>query len=264
MTTSSFTGPIAEYYAEFRRGYPPPVIDRLMAALDLDDRSRVLDLGCGTGQLTVPLAACTRSVLGVDIEADMLRLARRAGQDAGADNITWMLGADSDLGALAPWVGEHVLDAVTIGQAPHWMDPPRLFRALRRLVRPGGGVAVITNGTPQWLQDVPWSRALRRHLEAWLGIQLTARCGTDPSSRRAYREALIAAGFDQIIDAAVTYREDLTFAQLVGSVYSAMPLDQLPQPDEREAFEQQLRDALGASTFAEHVPVTLLVGRRGT
>jgi hypothetical protein len=37
---------------------------------------------------------------------------------------------------------------VTIAQALHWMQAPELFRAAAPLIRPGGGVAVVTNGTP--------------------------------------------------------------------------------------------------------------------
>jgi cyclopropane fatty-acyl-phospholipid synthase-like methyltransferase len=64
MTVSAFSGPVAEFYARFRRGCPDAVVDRLAAALGLDVRSRVLDIGCGTGQLTLPLAARTRAVVG--------------------------------------------------------------------------------------------------------------------------------------------------------------------------------------------------------
>jgi ubiquinone/menaquinone biosynthesis C-methylase UbiE len=264
MTMSStFTGSVAEHYARFRRGYPPAVVDRLVAALDLDARSRVLDIGSGTGQLALPLAAHTRHVVAVDVEPDMLRLARRSALDAGVTTVTWVLAADTELDALAPLTGEHAFDAATIGQALHWMDAPRLFQTLHRLVGAGGGVAVVTNGEPQWLLDTEWSRALRRHLEAWSGRPLTARCGTDPDSRRSYRNALAAAGFDRIEDIEVEHREQLTFAQLAGSVYSAMSPDTLPRGGARESFERQLHAALGnAETFPEDVRVSLLVGRR--
>jgi SAM-dependent methyltransferase len=261
MTASTFTGPVAEFYARFRRGYPPAVVDRLADALGLDSRSHVVDIGCGTGQLTLPLAARTRAALGVDVEPDMLRLARRAALDAGTGNVTWLLASDAELGALVALTGGHAFDAATIGQALHWMDAPRLFRTLRRLVRPGGGVAVVTNGEPQWLLDTAWSRALRAHLEGWLGRSLTARCGTDPEAQRAYREALAAAGFDRIQEVTVAHREELRFDALVGSVYSAMTPETIPAGRDREAFETRLREALGPEPYAEDVRVTLLVGR---
>jgi ubiquinone/menaquinone biosynthesis C-methylase UbiE len=264
MTSRGFTGPVAENYARFRRGYPPAVIDALVTALALDEGSRVLDLGCGTGQLTIPLAGRTRSVLGMDVEPDMLRLARRAAQDSGTDNTTWVLGADSDVGALLALLGEQALDAVTIAQALHWMDPPALFAVLRRLVRPRGSVAVIANGTPLWLQEAHWSRRLRGVLEAWLDTELTSWCGTDAASRRGYRDALAAAGFDRTADVTVEYTAELTVEQVVGNLYSAMTPDQLPRGEEREGFEERVRAALGepsaTGTFAEQVSVSVLIG----
>lgn len=263
MASRGFTGDVAECYAKFRRGYPPAVVDELMNVLSLDTHSSVLDLGCGTGQLAIPLAARVRAVLGVDIEADMLRLARRAGLDAEAGNIGWMLGAETDLDALAPLLAPRGLDAVTIGNAIHLMDPPQLFRVLGQLVRPGGSVAVIANGTPLWLKNTEWSQRLRRHLEAWFGMQLTSSCGTDPTSRRKYERALAAAGFDQITETSVDYADELTFEQLTGALYSAMPADRLPRPDERQTFEHNLWRAVGTTTesFTEHVHVAILVGQ---
>src|SRR5260370_378425 len=75
----------------------------------------------------------------------------------------------ADVPGLAALLGSRRAGAVTIGQALHWMRYRELIPALVPLLRPGGGIAVITNGTPMWLQDSPWSRALRGFLEQWLG-----------------------------------------------------------------------------------------------
>ena len=64
------------------------------------------------------------------------------------------------------------------------------------MLRPGGGIAIVTNGTPLWLQDSSWSRALRGFLEEWSGATLTATCGTDDASQQRYRDAMTGAGFD--------------------------------------------------------------------
>ena len=104
-------------------------------------------------------------------------------------------------------------------------------------------------------------RALRGHLEAWLGQPLTARCGRDPDAQRAYREALVAAGFERVEEIAVHHRDEVAFAQLVGSVYSAMTPDALPRGADRETFEGGLREVVGGGPFREDVHVRILAGR---
>ena len=59
-----FSGQVAEYYARFRRGYPPEVVDALVDAFSLDHTDVAIDLGCGTGQLTLPLAQRVGAVVG--------------------------------------------------------------------------------------------------------------------------------------------------------------------------------------------------------
>jgi ubiquinone/menaquinone biosynthesis C-methylase UbiE len=180
-----FGGEVADLYHAHRHGYPAAVIDLLADAFTLNDQDLVIDLGCGTGQLALPIARRMRAVLGVDSEPDMLRRGRQAARDAGIASVSWMLGADTDVPTMHGLFGERSVAALTIGQALHWMRYEDLFRAAVPLVRPGGGVAVISNGTPLWLQESTWSQGLREFLERWLGNRLTSRCGTDEESQQS-------------------------------------------------------------------------------
>ncbi|MFJ3824865.1 class I SAM-dependent methyltransferase [Streptomyces nodosus] len=260
--TMGFSGEVAEYYAKFRRGYPPEVFDALCTAFALTTGDTVLDLGCGTGQLAVPLASRVRSVIGMDPEPDMLRLAREAAVRHGVLNATWVLGADTDVRALGELMGQRSLGMAVIGQALHWMQHEELFRALLPLCRSGGGVAVVSNGTPLWLQDSDWSRALRACLERHFGTSLKASCGSDASDRLRYGQALEAAGFERVHEIAIEYSDELSFDQLIGGVYSAIPAGELPGPDDRPAFARSIRQSLPpVRRFSEEVRVSLLVGR---
>jgi ubiquinone/menaquinone biosynthesis C-methylase UbiE len=58
---------------------------------------RVLDLGCGDGRLALGAALYARSVVGVDPDAELIRIAARRGRDAGLRNVTFEIGAGQSL-----------------------------------------------------------------------------------------------------------------------------------------------------------------------
>jgi SAM-dependent methyltransferase len=256
-----FSGEVADFYHRYRHGYPAAVLDVLGDAFGLTGQDVLVDLGCGTGQLTLPMAARVRAVVGMDPEPDMLQRARQAAYERDVRNVTWLIGADSDIPVLRGLLGNNSVAAVTIGQALHWMNRQELFSAIIPLVRAGGGVAVVTNGTPLWLQDTGWSRALRDYLEHWLGTKLRFACGTDEQSQRRYHDDLASAGFD-VLTSAADYTAELDLDQLVGGIYSALAVAQLPAPDQRPAFAEQIRRAVAPHEhFSEHVHVAILAGR---
>jgi hypothetical protein len=188
----------------------------------------------------------------------MLAEARRVAADR--TNLSWMVGADTDVPMIGSLLGKGALGAVTIGQALHWMDHDSLFHALHPLFRPGGGVAVVTNGTPLWLQDSGWSRALRRHLELWLDSEVTSTCGTDEASQTRYAESLTAAGFT-VGRRDFHYQDELDLDRIIGGVYSALPVNLLPPLEQRSYFAKQVGRALeGHTPYHENITVTLLTG----
>jgi trans-aconitate methyltransferase len=253
-----FSGAVADFYERYRRGYPAETFDALGEAFGLTADDVVVDLGCGTGMLALPMAARVRAVVGVDPEPDMLVRARDSALRQGVANAAWMIGADSDMATLKPLLGQ--VGAVMIGRALHWMDHETLFPVLHTLVRPGGGVAVITNGTPIWLQASAWSRALKDFLEQWLGTDLVLTCGADEESQRRYREALEAAGFATSV-ITHTYADEVTLDWITGNIYSALSEDKLP--DQREEFAERVARALEPHTpFVDEVTVTHLIGER--
>lgn len=254
-----FGGEVAGLYHEYRRGYPAAVFDTLIDAFGLTAEDVVVDFGCGTGQLTLPIAGRVRAVVGIDPEPDMLVQARRAAAGQDIANVSLLVGADTDIPALAALLGSQRAGGVTVGQALHWMNYQELIPALVPLLRPGGGIAVITNGTPMWLQDSPWSRALRGFLTEWTGTAPVNPCGTDEASQQRYREVLSRAGL-AVTEARHDYTDELDLDHLVGAVYSAVPL---PPPDERASFTQRIKDAVAPyAPFTEPVPVRMLLGRR--
>ncbi len=259
-----FSGEVAQYYSRFRRGYPPRVIDALVDAFGLDHADVVIDLGCGTGQLTVPLASRVRSAVGVDPEPDMLNLAAAAARAESVGNVSWVRGFDSDLPTIADHLGRGTIGAITVATAIHWMSHDQLFTAARSIVRPGGGVAVVTNGLPLWLQDTDWSRRLRMVLEEWTGRDVHSSCGTDDDARRAYGAAMANAGFT-VHHTTVEYEAKLDIQGVIGGLFSAMSEADVADPVRRDRFAEKVHAALAPrSTFTEHVSVDIRTGTVNT
>ena len=126
-------------YLKFAGERMRPAVD-LIARVPLAAPRTIVDLGCGTGNVTRLLAQRWPGavVTGVDNSAAMLA---RAG-DAGALDgpIRW---CRADLAHWAPAAGEPLPDVVYSNAALHWLDGhPALFPRLLAAVAPGGALAV--------------------------------------------------------------------------------------------------------------------------
>ena len=96
---------------------------------------------------TIALAECARTAVGLDISAEMMRVAPPVA------NVTYMLGQAEML----PFVAER-FDAVTCSSGVHWFDQDRFFVELRRIVRPGGWIGLYDHYF-MGMQDVDAFRA---------------------------------------------------------------------------------------------------------
>ncbi|MFJ9375561.1 class I SAM-dependent methyltransferase [Streptomyces sp. NPDC101455] len=116
---------------EIRRAWA----DRLHGWLP-DRAADILDLGCGTGSLSLLAAEQGHHVTGVDLSPAMVDLARAklAGRDA-----AFLIGD-----AAAPPVGEQRFDVVLVRHVLWTLpDPARVLRHWRGLLRPGGRLVLI-------------------------------------------------------------------------------------------------------------------------
>jgi ubiquinone/menaquinone biosynthesis C-methylase UbiE len=129
---------VAQLYDDSRLGYPTEIIEFVVATAGVGVGSDVLEVGCGTGQLTQGLVPHQFRLTAIDIGASMIAGARRR-IDGSA--VTFHVGSFEDFAATAA-----SFDLIVSGTAFHWVDPEVKFRKSARLLRPGGWLALLATG----------------------------------------------------------------------------------------------------------------------
>lgn len=154
-----------ELYARWRGSELGAITERLERGLVLElagevrDR-KILDIGCGDGDLAIELAKRGASVSGIDLSAAMIDAARERAKKNHAD-ITFDVGTANKL----PF-SSNQFDLVTAITILCFVDDaPPVFQEIARVLRPGGRLVIGELGK--------WSSwAAGRRIRAWLGSPL--------------------------------------------------------------------------------------------
>jgi SAM-dependent methyltransferase len=136
-------GSAAAAYERGRPSYPPEAIDWLLPST----ARHVLDLGAGTGKLTVRLVERGLDVTAVDPIPEMLEVLSSSLPDTPA-----LLGTAEEI----PLPDDSV-DAVLVAQAWHWFDRDRASAEIARVLRPGGTLGLVWNARDErsgWVRDL--------------------------------------------------------------------------------------------------------------
>jgi len=127
-----------EAYVQFRPGYPVELVKTLLQKTMLDTNATVADIGSGTGIFTRLLLDRQLKVFAVEPNANMRNAAEVLFTDY--PNFTSV-----DAPAERTGLAEHSVDLVTAAQAFHWFNNAATKAEFRRILKPGGKLALIWN-----------------------------------------------------------------------------------------------------------------------
>lgn len=248
----------APYYARYRYQYSPEFFRQLAQRLNLDGQGRLLDLGCGTGQLTIPLASLFEEAVGLDPEPEMLEQAALVAQTAGVKNARWVEGGSADLPALD--LG--LFRAVTMGNSFHWMDQHATLVQLDRMVVPGGQLAIIGTTSGGVIFDAleGWSYEVRRILQKMVGETRRAGSAGYQTPPETFEEVLARSAFSRVEVFEMTDTRYLTTEDVIGLLYSTSYASKAVLGDKQAAFEREVREALLALNPADQFPDHIIIG----
>jgi SAM-dependent methyltransferase len=162
---TAFAG-TANDYAAYRPAYPDALLAHLRNAAGTSGHGVLLDLACGPGRIAIPMAAYFQRVVAVDVEPEMISVARQRANQLGMSNIDWRVMPAEQL-LLTPTS----VELITIGEAFHRLDQNRILeRAGKWLIR-DGHLATL-GGESIWSGPEPWKRIVVAVANRWTNISL--------------------------------------------------------------------------------------------
>ncbi len=232
---------VADAYERGRPEYPRAAVGALAAELGLDPGARVLDLAAGTGKLSRALVAAGFDVVAVEpLEPMRELLSQRIGPDRVRDGIAEEIP-----------LGDGEVAAVTVADAFHWFDHSRALEEIARVLRPRGGLAVVST-LPDW-SDAGWAH----ELGSFVASTRPEHPNFDgPPWQQAVTEA---GGWSKPREIRVTTTGPADPQKIVDHMMSMSWIAAMAD-DERQAAAEHMRDLVENGECPAELPLHFVIG----
>ncbi|XP_046400349.1 putative methyltransferase DDB_G0268948 isoform X1 [Ischnura elegans] len=265
----------AAIYSKFRPCTPETLIQRIVTYISekIPGPLKVaVDVGCGSGQSTQVLAPYFSEVYGFDPNETAIAEAIRKGK---IPNVSYGTSTAEKLN-----FQENSVTLVTAGQACHWFDLPAFYEEVKRILVPGGTLALYGYQLPRprfhGSSPTDLSSIVDKFYGDTLGnyvLQQSRECYLEKYSNERYQIPFSTRPLTR--DESVYLEQKGTLADLVGYVssWSAFQNYQKQNGPEKASsilmdFEKELLDATGSKMKPEETDITvrfnyfLLLGRK--
>ncbi|XP_012934872.1 putative methyltransferase DDB_G0268948 [Aplysia californica] len=130
----------SKLYIKYRPTYPDRLYEKVFKFCQESETCTwelAVDVACGSGQSTLPLAKFFKQVIAVDSSEKQISQAPQHMSD-----ISFRCGSAYDL----KFISSGSVDLVTVATAFHWFDPERFFEEADRILKPGGSLILYSFG----------------------------------------------------------------------------------------------------------------------
>ena len=247
---------IAEDYDRSRPSYPDRLVDDLITLADIGERSRVLEIGPGTGQLSVLLAKGGASLLAVERGPKLAEVARRKlSRFEHADVVV----ADFDRWEASP----ASFDVVVAATAFHWLAPSTRVARCAALLRLGGSLAIVQTRWGVAQGDDPFFAASQTCYSRWDPNHDPMFRQTRPEDVRPCAD-LASAGFADVVHKRYVCSREYSAARycdLLGTFSNVLALEEGRRVGLLACISRLIHSQFGGK-IARHDLYDLCIARR--
>lgn len=129
---------VAALYNQIRPGYPNALFEDVIDFSNLSTEGNILEIGCGTGQATLPLARKGYNICCLESGANLAAIAQQ--------NLASYPNAKVLISPFETWGEEETrFNLLISGTAFHWIDPTTRYQKAAQVLKPNGAIALFWN-----------------------------------------------------------------------------------------------------------------------
>jgi len=251
-----------KYYAKYRPGIPSEVINVIVKHFNIKPSDRILDVGCGTGQVALAMEGKCGEMVCMDSDSEMLKLAKRDTKDSKI-KLTWINRDAKDLGDLKKEIG--IFKIATICRAFHWMNQKQVLRDLDSLIDEDGGIAVFGDWSI-WTGPEVWQRAVREVVQKYLGKERRAENKTFKKPDERWEDIIARSSFKCVKTQQVSIVRNWDIKSITGWLFSSSFARPDYFDDQLFAFKRDIKNTLlninPKGVFQERGSFSMVLGNR--
>jgi ubiquinone/menaquinone biosynthesis C-methylase UbiE len=247
----------AELYDISRPHYPAELFDTIIKNANLQPGSKLVEIGPGTGQATLPLAEHGFEIIGIELGAALADVARRNAEKY--NKVKIITGAFEDVE-----LPQSTFDLVYSATAFHWIKPEVKFSKPHKLLKVGGSLAIINtchvsdeNGDAFLLASQPIYKRYKPggKYDENLKFNRTSELKADKID-----EKLFALTFFHAFPLAIQYTAK-EYTQLLSTYSPQISMEPQNRADFMVAIEKLINEEFGGS-IKKHFAMTLTMAKR--
>ncbi len=125
----------AHSYDKVRPGYPQEIIEAIISKSALQTPSKILEVGVGTGQITLPFAKLGYDIVGLELGEHLAEQARQ--------NLRAYPKVNIEQADFETWNSEQTFGLLLSAQAFHWIDTKKGLKQAARVLKPHATIALV-------------------------------------------------------------------------------------------------------------------------